>query len=319
MSNSDIIKIKTASEIMSANHPKTEPLWGRLIHKNDLSVMFGDSNTGKTILANDIAFFVSGKGHEWFGMESPRIPTMYFDMEMSEAQFSSRYSNAIDYIPSDYMRAEINALASNDRINMLSVIKNNIIKLQESPRAPKFIVIDNITNGFGNVTSASKMVSLISEMKTIKDRFGLTILLLAHCPKRKPFSPITQDNLGGSKMIINFVDSAFAVAPSIHGEDMKYIKQIKTRAVKKMDNVISVQIVDKPYLSFSYLGESKEEEQLEHSGDSLLSRLYKKLTPEKESRLVNMLMEGGYDYSYIARTIGITKLDVVDYALENNL
>ena len=51
-------------------------------------------------------------------------------------------------------------------------------------------------------------------MKALKSKYGLSILVLAHTPKRDSGKPLGRNDLQGSKMIINFCDSAFAIGES---------------------------------------------------------------------------------------------------------
>ena len=283
----EVVKITSGKALLKSYSKQKKPreVFGKYIHEGELCVLFGDSNAGKSILANDIAFFVSGGGHQWPDMVSPNIQSLYIDMEMTGKQFASRYGNAAEYIPDGYSRAEVCMNTTDDK---WSFIKTQIISMQGSKDAPKFIVIDNITNGFGSIFSAKRMLSLIAEMKTMKDRFGLTILLIAHCPKRNKAKPITQDSMGGSKMILNFVDSAFAVGTSVQDESVRYVKQIKTRESEKESLVMTVRIKDEPYLSFQYIDHTCEET---HIDTKTSMNLYYEIEPETEVKLVGLLMK----------------------------
>lgn len=315
MAIKDLVRTQSGKEILAQTTESSRPVFGRYLYEGELGILFGDSNTGKSILANDIAFFVCGGGHEWPGMVSPKIPTMYIDMEMTSKQYADRYRNAGDYMTDDFHRSEVNVLMCVES-KLFSAIKTEIILQQSTERPPKFIIIDNITNGFGSIFSAAKMKELISELKTLKDRFGLTILIIAHCPKRKQFTPITDNDMGGSKMLINFCDSAFAIAPSRQGSDIKYIKQIKTRASEKITDVLSVKITSEPYLSMKPLGMTDEDSHLNPSADGALIT---QLTAEMEIELVKMLNDGNMSFSEIAETLNIKRDIVVDYAIQYDL
>ena len=315
MAITDIIKTQSGKDILKMARPKEQrQVFGHFLYEGELGILFGDSNTGKSILANDIAFFASGGGHEWQDMVSPNIPSMYIDMEMSVEQFARRYEGAGDYIPEAYNRAEVEVLSSKED-KIFSAIKANIIIRQGDTLAPKLIIIDNITNGFGSIFSATKMRTLISDLKALKNKFGLTILLIAHCPKRKPNTPITDNSMGGSKMLINFCDSAFAIAPSVQDESMKYIKQIKTREEKKLSDVMAVKIVNEPYLCMKFAGWSEEFCHI----DECFAGTGFELSAEAEIQLVKLLTEGEKNYSEIADIIGCTRNYVIDYAIDNNL
>jgi hypothetical protein len=88
------------------------------------------------------------------------------------------------------------------------------------------------------------------------------VLALAHTPKRNASRPITVNDLQGSKMLINFADSAFAIGESSHYHDLRYLKQIKQRAtgsVYGQDNVVLFRIT-KPlnFLKYEFVGYAHE-------------------------------------------------------------
>lgn len=287
-------------------------VFGRFLYEGELGILFGDSNTGKSILANDIAFFVSGGGHGAWGDQfvSPNIPAMYVDMEMEARQWVQRYRPAREYITDEYQRAEVRPTKD---ANVFAAVKSNIIFRQADKDAPKFIIIDNITNGFGNITNANKMKELIFGFKELKERFGLTILLIAHCPKRKSNKELTQNDLGGSKMIINFVDSAFAIGQCCDKKS-KYIKQIKSRAGEKYGDVLVARITDEPYLCMKPMSWHTE---WEAQNDNYV---FVELSPEKEIELVKLLKTAdSWKYADIAEQLGLPDLFVMRYAAENNM
>lgn len=312
----EIVKVTSGKDLLKKHKKEKDArqIFGNFIFEGELSILFGDSNAGKSILANDIAFFVSGGGHEWDNIKSPNIPSLYIDMEMTGSQFARRYRDAFDYIPDSYSRAEISTNSTDDK---WSFVRTKIITMQSTKNPPKFIVIDNITNGFGSIYAPKQMLELVSELKNLKDRFGLTILLIAHCPKRNKKKPIEQDSLGGSKMILNFVDSAFAVGTSIQGENIRYIKQIKARECEKSGKVLTVKITGKPYLCFEGIEMADEESHLE-SNKSLFD--LQRISPEKEIDLCKMLEEMRlnyrYTYSEIAGSLGLNVYDVIAYKLK---
>lgn len=315
MATTNFVKTQSGKTIIAKSTGNSKQVFGKFLYEGELGILFGDSNTGKSILANDIAFFVCGGGHKWPGMTSPKKPSLYIDMEMTSKQYAARYHNAGDYMTDFFCRSEVNVLMCAED-ELFSSIRAEIILQQAKKNPIKFVIIDNITNGFGSIFSASKMRKLISDLKMLKDRFGLTILLIAHCPKRKPNTPITDNDMGGSKMLINFCDSAFAIAPSIRGGNIKYIKQIKTRAGEKLQEVMTVEITADPYLCMRYVGMEEEDAHInpKNNADLMLG-----LTPQKEILLVQMLVDGNMTFSQIADHLSLKRSFVIDYALANNL
>jgi len=106
------------------------------------------------------------------------------------------------------------------------------------------LIIDNITCLRGGTENA---VVALRVMKNLRANHGLSILVLAHTPKRRnPARPLSADDLQGSKLLINFADSAFAIGQSCAQTGLCYLRQIKqrnTRQVYSPDNVCLCRII----------------------------------------------------------------------------
>lgn len=313
----DFISVKNGKELFAtADDSDKEPrqIFGHFLYEGELSILFGDDGVGKSILANDIAFFVSGGGHEWEEMESPNIPTLYIDLGMSTKQFVSRYKTAEPYIPNTFHRAMIDPTELSEK-EIFPEVTKLIAGTQSTDNPPKFIIVDNITNGFGTMTASTKMRNLLSEFKNLKDKFGLTILLVADSKKHKPWTIIKIDNLGGWTNHLNFIDSVFAIGQSRCGKPYKYIKQVKTRESHALPDVMSVKLTDDPFLHYQFLGYNGE---LAHL-DGTIEFEKIELTPEQEAILTNMLMKGEHTYVEIADFLDISEDEVINFAIENRL
>ena len=84
----EIIKVKSGKDILKlADDDKKTPrqIFGRFLYEGEIGILFGDSNTGKTILANEIAFFAAGGGHEWKDMTSVEDAVAKLYVEQREA------------------------------------------------------------------------------------------------------------------------------------------------------------------------------------------------------------------------------------------
>ena len=112
---------------------------------------------------------------------------------------------------------------------------------------------------------------LVMRLIDMKRRKNLSLLLIAHTPKRMLTSPLTQNDLAGSKRIINFMDSAFAIGRSATDEHLRYIKQVKVRngAVEYgADSVLLCEMdTEGGWLHFRDLGTVEERTQLREQTD----------------------------------------------------
>lgn len=86
----------------------------------------------------------------------------------------------------------------------------------------KVVIIDNIswlTNMKDSTTTAGL---LMKRLCSLKQTYNISILVLAHTPKRDLKKPLTQNSLSGSKKFTNFLMQCLPLEyqPSTHPYDM---------------------------------------------------------------------------------------------------
>jgi hypothetical protein len=119
------------------------------------------------------------------------------------------------------------------------------------------VIIDNITYLRHENEKAKDALPLMKHLKRLKNKYNLSLLVLAHTPKRDLTKPLTRNDLQGSKVLMNFCDSSFAIGESSSDSSFRYIKMIKVRSTEHIydsDNIIVCQIT-KPhnFLHFRFL------------------------------------------------------------------
>jgi hypothetical protein len=198
---------------------------------------------------------------------------LYFDFELTDRQFGSRYGeNKNGFLVNEYqfsrdfLRVAINPdatyvgeLTFEDRL--INAIECSIIET-----GVRILIIDNITYLKSDNERAKDALPLMQKLKALKVKYQLSILALAHTPKRELFREITQNDLSGSKMIMNFCDSSFAMSKSTKGETIRYVKQIKERNTGKVygsENICVAEILTpNNFLSFDFFTFGSEREHL---------------------------------------------------------
>lgn len=295
--NSNLFQIKKANQWIeeAKNRPVPKMLFDVFWYEGELCILFADSNVGKSILAVQIADSIStGKNIDGFRLESimpERI--LYFDFELSDKQFENRYSqNFVNhYLFSDnLLRVEINPESE-----IPDIYKNNFeayllhqLEISIVETKTKVLIVDNITY-LGNDNEKGKdALSLMKQLKSLKKKYNLSVMVLAHTPKRDMTKPLNSNDLSGSKMLMNFCDSAFAIGKSnLNSSTGRYIKQIKERSTEKLygDDNVCVCEISKPsnFLGFVLTGHSEEREHLREWTDKALNELDQKIIEMKLS------------------------------------
>jgi hypothetical protein len=294
-----------------ADIPQAEMLFGSFWFQDELCVLFADTNAGKSILAVQIGNAISrGQAVGPFEMNGPAETVLYFDFELSTSQFRKRYQGGNTNSPSfnqKFLRGVINQSSKKARkfSSYEDYISNEIENGLISTGA-KVLIIDNITCLRYSTHAASGALNLIRFLQGIKDTYQLSILVLAHTPKRNRARPITRDDLLGSKMLINFCDSAFAIGesqlppPAECCAPLHYLKQIKQRSTHEVygaANVCLCSIVKLDgFLQFKFDGTAYEAEHLARQHEQ-----YRKIS----DTCIAQLKQQGLTVRQVAEKLGI--------------
>lgn len=259
-----VMSIKTANRtILEASLlPTPRALWDSFWYEGELSCLFADSNVGKSILAVQIADRIARTDN-----------VLYLDFELSDKQFQLRYTNehgTLYTFPERLYRVSLDCnslLEENFEEAIIGSIEQ--MALQTDSR---IFIVDNLTYLCCAMEKGDAAGRLMIQLNNLKKRYELSILVLAHTPKRSLDCPITSNDLAGSKRLYNFFDSVFAIGKSAQDGGLRYVKQLKVRYGTysyDADNVIIYEIekVD-AFLQFVHRGYSTEKEHLKKLGDN---------------------------------------------------
>ena len=267
-----LFMVKTASRWIeqAKTRPIPQMLFGEFWFEGELCILFADTNLGKSILAVQIGNSISkGELIHGFRLEAPKQPILYFDFELSDKQFENRYSINFEQhydFDNNFIRVEINQNAEIPESGTFEDFLNQSLERSIIETGAKVLIIDNLTYLKNETEKAKDALPLMKHLKALKSRYELSILALAHTPKRDLSKPITRNDLQGSKMLINFCDSSFSIGESCNDRSARYLKQIKARNTEILydtDNVCVCQIA-KPYnfLQFEFMAFGTEREHL---------------------------------------------------------
>ena len=216
-----MMHIKTANQtILEASlQPTPRALWDCFWYEGELSCLFADSNVGKSILAVQIADRIARTDN-----------VLYLDFELSEKQFQLRYTNEhgnLYTFPEKLYRVSLDCNSLLDA-NFEEAIIGSIEQMAQQT-ACRIFIVDNLTYLCCAMEKGDAAGRLMIHLNNLKNRYELSILVLAHTPKRSLDCPITSNDLAGSKRLYNFFDSVFAIGKSAQDGGLRYVKQLKVR------------------------------------------------------------------------------------------
>jgi RecA-family ATPase len=281
--NDDLFKIRTANQWLdeASTHQIPKMLFGKFWYEGELCILFADSNLGKSILAVQIANSINTNVPiAPFEFEAQRQPVLYYDFELTSKQLEARYSNDFTNhyrFRDDLYRAQLNDMELPDGFTNFNQYLNHRLERSIVQTKAKVIIIDNITYLGTENEQAKDALPLMKQLKALKNKYGLSILVLAHTPKRDMTMAITRNDLQGSKMLMNFCDSSFAIGESQADTSLRYLKQIKQRNTEQVYGAEKVCLfnIDKPhnFLQYQFVGYGQEWDHLKTQRQGLSADL----------------------------------------------
>lgn len=259
----DLLEVKTANKWIeqASRRPIPRMLFSEFWFEQELCILFADTNVGKTILAVQIADSISrGQSIPGFKLETKAQKVIYCDFELNDKQFQSRYSRNYEYpyqFSDNFLRVEINPDADFPEDASFEFALSNAIERVITDTGAKIVIIDNITYLRHENERAKDALPLMKHLKRLKSKYNLSLLVLAHTPKRDLTKPLTRNDLQGSKVLMNFCDSSFAIGESSSDSSFRYIKMIKVRSTEHIYDSYNIMVcqITKPdnFLHFNFL------------------------------------------------------------------
>lgn len=307
----ELFKIESLKDIIlnPANHKAGEEVFNKLIVEGDLSLLAGDTNCGKSLLAADIVFANNNGLCFWEEPINNRIrKAIYIDGEMSDSQIAQRYEHILGHTSEDLIWVSPVSLVLDRSVeDILRSIENLIC---EHPGI-SLLVVDNLMSILP-VISAKQIKMLMQGLKQLKEKYALTIILVIHLNKRNRKKPIEIRDIQGSSILSNYADSIIAIGNSCDGDHIKYLKQLKSRSTIKMSEVAVMEIKESPYLHFEFCGYDEEENHLASKSNSRC-RIPKSMEDE-----ILSLKEEGLSIRNIADQLGFSKSTLGRFLKKNS-
>lgn len=306
-----IFTVKTANDTIESAKNQKDPLklWDEFWYEGEVCCLFADTNVGKSILAVQI-------GNHIANMLQDNETVAYYDFELSEKQFGLRYTDEKTKKTFNFSDKFIRIILNTDDLKeycqehnetlddvIMQGIESNIQELHT-----KVVIVDNISWLTNMKSTGNTAANLMVKLTNLKRKYNLSILVLAHTPKRNLGKPITVNNLSGSKTFSNFFDSMFAVGKAICDPNLRYLKQIKVRigSFTYDTNHVKTCCLDKTnsFLGFKPIGFSDEKNLLSDKGEFNSDNANKKISKKKivkrklgreNIKIINKLVASEFD------------------------
>lgn len=261
--------------------PIPKRLAGDVWHQGETVIEFGGSGEGKTALAIQIANDIAG-GNSTTGLECEAGPSLvaYFDFELSDIQHLKRYSeqtedgrftNPFKFHP-NLIRVSMNpSTRVFDRIIDYEQFMIREIEREIVESGAKIVIIDNITYLAREQDKVKFALPMMQRLCELKKDHDLSMVILAHTPKRDDARPMSLNDLAGSRILANFADSVFSLGKSAIDPRLRILKQHKVRSGELVYGADHVGVFrfekNINFLGFELIGHAHESKHLKQQHD----------------------------------------------------
>jgi KaiC/GvpD/RAD55 family RecA-like ATPase len=293
-----MFRIKQVNKTLAdaAMLPDPVQLYDNLLFENESLILFADTGIGKTVFAVQMATKIS---------ETHIV--LYADLELTQKQFEKRYrdANGKHYnFPKNFYRLDFKPKFAND-MGEISYDEYFIQSLKKAIKGTgaKVLFIDNLVKiAASDTDSARATIPIMKMLAELRDEFELTLVLLEHNKKVDNTRPIQLNDLQGSKMKANLVDSVITIGRSQQDKHLRYIKQVKVRDGELLydtENVLLCEITNASgRLMFNTIGSASEWEHLKQQTEESKA--------DRKQAAIEMKAKGMYNVQ-IAREMKVTE------------
>ena len=253
---------------------RSKEYFGELWRSGEVAVLFGESGSGKSLLATQIAESIArgrtmihptGEGPRLL-MRPPRPQSvLYFDFERSDEQFTERYSCASPVagkLPVKYRFSPKLARTGYKAIRVPDAFDGDFGKFFKhsmefvfGEAEPRVVIIDNLASMTPDKTGKASSIKAMRSLKILAATTGVSILVIAHAKPRPERSlsmhasrttrPLSLNDLAPGPDVAAIADSVFAIGRSSFADDIRYVKHLKSNSAPVQhgsDNVLTYQI-----------------------------------------------------------------------------
>lgn len=292
-----LFELQTANDVIKEAATLADPvyLYDILIQEGELIICFADTGLGKTVYCMQAAIHIAKQGRK----------VLFLDLELSKKQFQKRYTSDDGkpyQMPETLYRVGYSRLERAPKgVDYTTFFFDSLNRIIDQTGA-QVVFIDNLTKlAAGDTDTAKATIPILEGLNDLKAERGITIVAIEHNKKVDTSRPIHLNDLQGSKMKSNLVDSVFTIGRSATDKYLRYIKQVKVRDGElryDIENVAVYQLTKNDHLHFELIGYGSEFEHLKQpSGKDTAAR--------KEE--AQAMREQGISNREIGRRMGVSE------------
>ncbi|WP_409028813.1 AAA family ATPase [Gracilimonas sediminicola] len=226
------------------NTPPVPLIW-RGIKEGSLGFIFGPSKTGKTLLAENLAYNIAARNTSFLGTPLKSYDKKVLIVSLEEPNTikrGDRNLKALSSFPEEELqRIDENLTFFDDyEPHIWEPSQWNHLIEDVSEVAPDIVFIDSLTHLYaGEIESSRFAQQLTKRLRLASDELNITLAIIHHTPKLNGF-PITIDSLAGSRILAQ--EAEFMIGVNRSFNNTRYLKDVAYRYQREQEKVLTFDI-----------------------------------------------------------------------------
>lgn len=253
--------VTSFADLYSQEFPAVRYVVDKLIIKQGLNLIYGQSKAGKTFVALEIAIQAATAGKVFGYYDCPEvIPTLIVNEEDQPRSLHDRIRAMTDEVD---MPISFH-IQKNIRLDDEKTIEQLVAQVKEHQYG--LVIFDNLARlHLQNENASNEMTRVINSLMLIT-QVGASVVLLHHPRKTMQGEANSMSgNIRGSTVILNSMDTVLSLERVIHPPDhIIAMEQTKNKQELEIQNIVKIQLCDDVdgiagKKRFVWLGEQKAE------------------------------------------------------------
>ncbi|HYG14905.1 MAG TPA: AAA family ATPase, partial [Bacteroidia bacterium] len=187
-----------------AGAAKPDRLFSNFWHQGELAVFFGNQQSGKSLLAVQIAEAISaGAAPEGFNLDAESQKVLYFDFDKSGYHFNQQYCG-YQFNP-NFRRLVVNK----KKLDFKHLAEQLFFNIEEliCEEGAEVLIFDSLPV----IKCFVKDSYFLKGIQHLKETYDVSILLVGETKKDIKGKPLRLNHLDAHKQLLGFADSVFAM------------------------------------------------------------------------------------------------------------
>ncbi len=228
------------------NAPPVPLIW-RGIKKGSVGYIFGPAKTGKTLLAENLAYCLAARKDSFLGspliVDNEQVLIVSLE-EPNTIKRGDRNNKALSsFTEEELQKIDQNLLFFDEyepHIWNLDQWEKLVEDIQNTDA--DIVFIDSLTHLYaGEIETSSFAQKITKRLKVVSDELDITLVIIHHSPKLNGF-PITIDSLAGNRIFAQ--EAEFMIGVNRSFNNTRYIKDVAYRYQREAEKVLTFDISD---------------------------------------------------------------------------